>query len=138
MNIKLSNGTTLAPILITGEIRYVQGANRDTLNFIFPADAGMEELDAAFTEDNCETITVCDTVQSSDAAASGRGYIHKAYTVRAGLKKESVEVTPATENADAVYEDRITVSMSQRTYTENQIASLTETVDILCMDALMK
>lgn len=129
MNMKLSDGTVLSPILATGENRFVQGANRDTLNFIFPVSAGMETLDAAFTAANCESITVTDD--------SGAEYIHKGYTVRAGLKKESVEVTPATEEADAVYEDRITVSMSQRTYTESQLTSLTDTVDTLVMDALM-
>lgn len=43
-----------------------------------------------------------------------------------------------TEEAEAIYEDRITVSMSQRTYTESQLASLIDTVDVLVMDALMQ
>ena len=67
-----------------------------------------------------------------------QSYLHKGYTIRAGLKKEAVEVTPATEEAEAIYEDRITVSMSQRTYTESQLASLIDTVDVLVMDALMQ
>jgi hypothetical protein len=129
MNIKLSDGIILSPILATGENRFIQGANRDTLNIIFSATEDIAALDAAFTAENCETITVTND--------SGAEYIHKGYTVRAGLKKESVEVTPATGEADAVYEDRITVSMSQRTYTESQLASLTDTVDTLVMDALM-
>lgn len=130
MNIKLSNGMVLSPILATGETRYVQGANRDTLNFIFPASEGMESLDAAFTAENCENITIVD--------GSGAEYIHRGYTIHAGLTKESVEVTPGTEEAAPVYEDRITVSMSLRTYAESQIASLTETVDLLVMDTLTK
>ena len=129
MNIILSNGTTLSPILVTGGPRYVQGQSRDTLSFIFPATESLEELDSLFTPENCETITVVD---EQDAE-----YIHSAYTVRAELKKEAVEVTPATEEAEAVYEDRITVSMSQRTYTESQLASLTDTVDVLVMESLM-
>ena len=138
MNIKLSNGTVLSPILATGETRYVQGANRDTLNFIFPATEGLEALDAAFSAENCESITVLEAVEVPDGTTTEQSYLHKGYTIRAGLKKEAVEVTPATEEAEAVYEDRITVSMSQRTYTESQLASLTDTVDVLVMDALMQ
>ena len=138
MNIKLSNGTVLSPILATGETRYVQGANRDTLNFIFPATEGMEALDAAFSAENCESITVLEAVEVPDGTTTEQSYLHKGYTIRVGLKKEAVEVTPATEEAEAVYEDRITVSMSQRTYTESQLASLTDTVDVLVMDALMQ
>lgn len=128
MNIKLSNGTVLSPILATGESRYVQGASRDTLNFIFPDSAGMEALDAAFTPGNCESITVED---------SGTEYIHKGYTIRAGLEKKRVEVKPGSDSVTPVYEDRITVSMSQRTYAEHQLESLTDTVDVLVMDSLM-
>ena len=138
MNIKLSNGTVLSPILATGETRYVQGANRDTLNFIFPATEGMEALDAAFSTENCESITVLEAVEDPDGTTTEQSYLHKGYTIRAGLKKEAVEVTPATEEAEAIYEDRITVSMSQRTYTESQLASLIDTVDVLVMDALMQ
>lgn len=36
MNIKLSNGTTMAPILITGEIRYVQGGQPGHAEFHLP------------------------------------------------------------------------------------------------------
>lgn len=137
MSIKLTNGTILSPILATGENRYVQGASRDTLNFIFPATEDMEALDAAFTAENCESITVYETVGDEDGNTTENAYIHKGYTVRAGLKKESVEVIPATDAEAAVYEERITVSMGQRTYTESQLASLTDTVDTLVLEALL-
>lgn len=129
MKIILANGTELSPIMVTGGQKYVQGQSRDTLNFIFPADAGMETLDAAFTAENCASITIVED--------SGAENIHKAYIIRAGLSKASVEVTPATESEAAVFEDRITVSMSQRTYAESQLASLTDTVDVLVMESLM-
>lgn len=116
MNIKLSNGTSLSPTLVNGGPRFVQGQRRDTLDFIFPASAGMEALDAAFTPEACEAITIQED--------SGEEYIHKGYTVRAELSKASVEVAPATPEQAAVYEDRITVSMSQRTYVETQLAKL--------------
>lgn len=115
MIIKLSDGTELFPILVTGGQRYVQGQSRDTLSFVFPASESMEALDAAFASENCETITIND---------GEKEHIYKAYTVRAELKKESEEVSPATAEAAAVYEDRITISMSQRTYLETQLAEL--------------
>ena len=116
MKIRLANGSELTPVSITGGPRYVQGQSRDTLNFIFPASESMETLDAVFSADNCETITIQED--------SGTENIHKAYTVRAALGKEPVEVTPATAEAPAVYEERITVSMAQRTYIETQLAML--------------
>ena len=129
MKIILNNGAELTPIMVTGGPRYIQSASRDTLNFIFPATEDMTELDAAFSTANCESLTII--------GDDGSEAIHKGYTIRAELKKESVEVTPATESEAAVFEDRITVSMSQRTYAESQLASLTDTVDTLVMDALL-
>ena len=129
MNIKLSNEIILSPIVVTGESRYVQGASRDTLNFIFPATEDIAELDAAFSAENCEKITI--------TGDDGSENIHTGYTIRAELSKAPVEVSTATDEAEAVYEDRITVSMSQRTYAESQLASLTDTVDVLVMESLM-
>lgn len=121
MNIKLSNGTTLSPILITGEKRNVQGAIRDTLTFVFPASTGLETLDEAFNENACSIITVEDE--------DGNEYIHKGYILRCELKKESIEITPATGETEAVMEDRVFVSMSQKTYIENKIESFNELLE---------
>lgn len=109
MKIILANGTELNPILVMGGKKTVQGASRDTLSFIFPAETSLDELDAIFTTANCETITIFD---------GDNEYIHNAYTVRAELKREPMEVIPATETEPAVYENRVTVSMGQRTYAE--------------------
>jgi hypothetical protein len=89
----------------------------------------MEAMNAAFTPEACESITI--------VGDDGSEAVHKAYTIRAELKKAKEMVTPATEEAEAVYEDRITVSMAQRTYVETQMASLTDTVDVLVMESLM-
>ena len=129
MNIILANGKELSPIIVTGGLRHIQGASRDTLSFIFPADVSIDSIDAAFTTAACEKITII--------GDDGSENIHTGYTIRAELSKASVEVTPATESEAAVFEDRITVSMSQRTYAESQLASLTDTVDVLVMESLM-
>ena len=116
MKIILNNGKELSPILVTGGPRMVQGASRDTLNFIFPSDVSMASIDEAFTADACDKITI--------VGDDGGENIHTGYTIRAELSKASVEVTPATESEAAVFEDRITVSMSQRTYAESQLANM--------------
>lgn len=124
MMIKLTNGTELNPIIVAGGQRFVQGANRDTLSFVFPVDASMDELDALFTAENCEAITIVDGENE---------YIHHGYTIRAELKREPVVVTPATETSEAVTENRVTVSMSQRTYMESQLAATQAAVEMLCL-----
>ena len=117
MKVILANGTELNPIVVTGGASHVQGAKRDTLHFIFPATEDMAALDSAFSEAACESITLI--------GDGGSEAIHKAYTIRAKLEKALVEVTPATAETDAVTEERITVSMAQRTYTETKLAALT-------------
>lgn len=116
MKVILSNEVELTPILVTGSPRYFQDANRDTLSFIFPATEDMAALDEAFSVENCESITI--------VGDDGSENIHKGYTIRAELSKAPVEVIPATAEAAAVYEDRITVSMAQRTYMESQLAAM--------------
>ena len=125
MKIILIDNTELNPILVTGGPRFIQGQNRDTLNFIFSATEDINVLDNAFNASNCESITIIGDDESEA--------VHKGYTIRAELKKESVEITHATESESAVYEDRITVSMSQRTYVESQLTALQDAVDMLCM-----
>lgn len=116
MKIILANGVELEPIVVTGSPCYVQGANRDTLSFVFTEGAGLETLDAAFTEEACESITVVESAMSS--------YIHKGYAIRVGLTKGSVEVSRGDSEAETVYENRITVTMAQRTYAEAKLATL--------------
>jgi hypothetical protein len=116
MKIILTNGTELSPIMVTGGPRYIQGFKRDTLNFIFSVNAGMEALDETFTEENCESITIVED--------NGNENVHKGYTIRAELSKASVEIASETSETAAVYEDRITVSMSQRTYMESQLSAM--------------
>lgn len=107
------NNTELTPITVVGGRKNVQGANRDTLTFVFPADMSMAELDGTFSAANCESITIEDDTGS---------YIHKGYTVRGELSKTSVCTAAETEETPAVYEDRINIVMGQRTYTEKQMA----------------
>lgn len=127
MKITLNNGTILNPIMVVGENATVQGAYREVLSFVFPETESMSELDAAFSAENCKSISIED---------GDNGYIHTGYTIRAGLEKKPVEVAPATDTEPAVTENRIFVKMAQRTYAETQMADLQETVDLLVLDSL--
>lgn len=127
MKIILANGTELHPILVTGGGRHINGANRDTLNFIFPQNASLDELDALFTDTNCETIKLYET--TDDGAELE--YIHSGYTIRAELSRTPVVVREATDTTEAIVENRVTVSMAQRTYTEKQVAEQGEVIDYL-------
>ena len=116
MKIILANGKELNPILVKGATTFVQGAKRDTLSFVFPATEDMGALDTAFSESACESIAIIGDDESES--------IYKGYVIRAELKKAPVEVSPETPEAPAITEERITVSMSQRTYIETQLAIL--------------
>jgi hypothetical protein len=102
--------------MVTGAHKNVQGAYRDTLSFIFSATKGMDALDAAFSASACENINII----GDDGSES----IYSGYTIRSGLSKAAVEISPETISSEAIYEDRITVSMSQRTYQETKIAEM--------------
>lgn len=106
------NNIELNPINVIGGRKHVQGVNRDTLTFVFPADMGMAELDSIFSAANCENITIED---------GDNVYVHKGYTVRGELNKATVCVSNETDEAPAVYEQRINVVMGRRTYTEKQM-----------------
>ena len=122
MKIILANGAELSPISVMGAKRTVQGANRDVLSFYFPTTASLDELNSIFTASNCETITIVD---------GEKQYVHKAYTIRTELKREPVELVKATPTKAAVYEDRVVVSMAQRTYAESQITEMQAAMNAL-------
>ena len=125
MKIILNNEIELFPISAIGGKRFVQGANRDTISFIFPVDTSLDEIDAIFTEAYCESIVIVEGENE---------YIHNGYVIRAELKREPVEVVAETESEAAVYEQRVIVSMSQRTYAETQIAAMKAAIELLYME----
>lgn len=115
MKIILANGHEQNPIMAVGCRTYVQGASRDAISFIYPEDTLLDEIDAIFTAENCERITIVE----GDAE-----YIHTGYTVRAELSRLPVVVKPATDTEEEVVENRVSVTMAQRTYTESQVAEM--------------
>lgn len=128
MKVILNNGLEVTPIIVTGEKRNVQNARRDVLTFVF-GETSLDEIDGIFTTENCEKMVI---VGDDNSEA-----IYKGYVVRAELTKEMVEVKSGTAEESAEYETRVTVSMAERTYSETQMANLTETVDVLVLESLM-
>lgn len=123
MKIILCNGVELTPNTVTGGKRLVQGASRDTLTFVFPDGTSLDELDSIFTADNCEHMTIVDD--------HGSEFVHDSYVIRAELKRDLVEVEPATADEPGTYESRVTVAMSRRTYQESQYAELQEALNMI-------
>jgi len=132
MKIILANGTELNPIVVSGSQKYINGMTRDALTFVFSEDASLDEINELFTDVNCETIKIYEGEGENESE-----YIHTGYVIRAELTKSPVVVKPATDETAEVVENRVSVSMALRTYTEKQLASLTETVDVLVMESLL-
>ena len=124
MKITLANGTELTPIIVTGGGKFISGQKRDTLNFIFSESADLDELDALFTDANCEKITLYETVANDDGTTTETEHIHTGYTIRAGLYRAPMVVEAATDTTEAVVENRVTVSMALRSYVEYSLNAL--------------
>ena len=157
MHIILSDGTKLNHIGATSEQRYLQGANRDTITFEFDEAYSVDALREVFTEANCEVINIVTdevvdkivekTIENEDGTpetieevVSETVYTnnyHEGYVIRVEVAEKIKEITPATGTTPAVTETRVFVTMAQRTYAETQMASLTETVDVLVLESLM-
>lgn len=141
MYIILTDGTRLNHIGATGETRYLQGANRDTITFEFDETHSVDYLRSVFTEHNCEVINIVTedevTLEDGNIDIIHNNNYHEGFVIRAEVAEKVKEIEPATGTTPAVTETRVFVTMAQRTYAETQIASLTETVDILVLEKLM-
>lgn len=142
MKIILANGTELNAILVTGGQQYVQNVRRDALTFIFDESQTLAEIDELFNEVNCESITIIseseEVLEDGTTKVVETENIHNAYVVRVDIRKTREITQVGTATTEEVVEQRIEVTMAQRTYAESQIASLTETVDYLVLESLMK
>lgn len=149
MHIILKDGTKLNHIGATSTTKYIQGANRDTITFEFDATYSVDELRNVFTEINCETINIVtdqvneELIENEDGTTETKSEVvytnnyWEGYVIRAEVAERIKEIEPATGTTPAITETRVFVTMAQRTYAETQIASLTETVDILVLKDLM-
>ena len=113
----LTDGTMVPVLNVIGEKHTIQGARRDVLTFVMDGTITMDELDQIFNEANCERITIVE----EDGQTQN---VHYGYAIRAGLSKNPEMIQPESSGVPAVYENRVTVSMAQRTYAEAQLARL--------------
>ena len=116
MKIILKDNKELNPISFATSKRTVHGATRDCLSFVFDNKLSLDELDAIFTKEACESITI---VGDDNSEA-----VHSAYTIRAEIKKYSEVAEAETPNKEAVTVERVIVAMAQRTYQETKMAEL--------------
>lgn len=149
MHIILKDGTKLNHIGATSTTRYIQGANRDTITFEFDSTYSVDELRNVFTDMNCETINIVTddvvetVVENEDGTTETKSEVvytnnyWDGYVIRAEVAEKVKEIVPATGTTPSITETRVFVTMAQRTYAETQIASLTETVDILVLENLL-
>jgi hypothetical protein len=127
MSILLTNGRELFPLGVLGIKKVVRGTSRDALSFVFSHNVSMDELATLFTEENCETIIIAENEDR---------YEHTGYTVRAEIKREPQLIQEATASSEAIYTDRIFVTMAQRTYEESQIKAMQAKIEELTNNAV--
>ena len=113
MKVIMQDGTELEPLGISGEPATVQGETRDSLVFDFPASAGLEAINSAFSPENCESIRIVED--------GGTEHIHTGYVLRVSLT-----MTPAESE---IGEGRITVAMAKRSYAEEQLLAIRSQVE---------
>lgn len=123
MKIYFANATEVEVYQVTGESRFINGQNRDSLTFVMPAALSLDEVDNMFNETACESMKLVD---------ENGEYIYKGYTVRVELKKEKVtlstNVDTPEEITEDVTEDRIFVTMARRTYNEEQVKVISDEI----------
>ena len=125
--ITLKDGTTLDVVRTNGQGKYFQGANRDSLEFQFAKDSTtFDALDALFGDiENTSKITITDDSGS---------YVYENYTLRVGMSLIQVVISPEIDTAPEVTEERYTVTMAQKTYSEKQLEDLRAAVAALTKD----
>lgn len=149
------NGGTVDFVECYGNQQYIQGAQREVLDFRFdPVAISLDEADKLFTVAECARLTIRETtivqVQAVDEAGNAvldeegnpvmetvervEEFVHENYGVRVALSKQ--HYTLATENG-AEDVEQISVKLAQWTPTELQVASLSATMDILVTESLM-
>lgn len=133
MYLILTDGTKLNHIGATGETRFLQGANRDTITFEFDETHSVDELRNKFTEANCEVINI---VTDNEDGTQTNNY-HEGFVIRTEVSEKIKTIESETGTTPSITETRVFVTMAQRTYAETQLANLTEVVDVLLLENLL-
>lgn len=120
MQIKFSDsaGTTLTALAVNGQRTYFQGANRDSLEIQFAKDAvAFDVLDKlTANQANLKELTQTDGEKQS---------VLDNYSLRTGLSLKPVVIASATSTTPEQTEDRLCLSLAQKTYLEMQVEQQT-------------
>lgn len=141
MYLILKDGTQLNHIGATAGSKYIQGANRDAITFEFDSSHSVDTLRAVFTEENCETIII--VTEAVELQEDGTEVVvlknnyWDGYVIRHEVADRVKTIKEATGTTPAITENRVFVTMGQRTYTETKLANLTDTVDLLVLESLL-
>ncbi len=130
MKIKLNDNTELNVILVNGKSTYFQGANRDSLEFVFKkGDYPFDELDMLFSdEEKTKKIIIQDTATTTDSEGNQfetpTEHIYDNYSLRVNMEMKPVVITPETSTEPEVTEERVMVTMAQLTLIEKRLCEL--------------
>jgi len=127
--IKFTNGTELPTVTAIAVNAYAQGAQRKAIEIQIAKDVITFGALDALTGNSANTAKL--TLIDGD-----KQYVHDNYSIRAELAVKAVEITPATDTAPAVTEDRLCVTLAQLTYIEVQQAAQQAMIDTLTLAAL--
>lgn len=118
MKVKFLDGLELDAIQVNGSRRYFQGAQRDSLEFVFEKGLySFDDLDEYFAnKSKTSKITLIDDAQNQ--------YAYDDYVLRASMVLTPIVVQPATSTTPEVTEERISVTMVQQTYLEKLVEQL--------------
>lgn len=126
--IKLNDNTELNVICINGKSTYFQGANRDSLEFVFKkGDYPFDQLDTLFANSaKTSKITIIDTETSigADGKPIASLNVYDNYSLRISMEMKQVVITPATSTEAEVTEERVMVTMGQLTLIEKKLSDL--------------
>ena len=128
MQIKFSDssGTTLDVLAVNGNSIVFQGATRDSLEIqIAKTVTTIDALDK-LTVDSANTKKLTSYYQEKETYTDGtskmldRESVHDNYSLRVSLALKPVVTAAATSTTAAVTEDRLCVTLAQKTYAEIQ------------------
>lgn len=129
MQIKFNDGTTLDVLAVNGNPVYFQGANRDSLEIQIAKDKTTFDALDALTGDSAKTGKL--TIIDGDSQ-----YEHDNYSLRAELALKPIVTAAATDTTPEQTEDRLCVTMAQKTYQELQVEELQNSVDEIILSEL--
>ncbi len=127
MIVHITDGRKLTCETVHSRPAYYNGTNRDQMTFVFPEEVGIQTILDHFTPENCRQLFL--------EEESGRKYLHENYTIRVGAGvNERGSLLGVGEDVD--HRMVAYVNMIRTTYTEQQLETLQDAVDLMLIESL--